>query len=281
MIQGEQRGFTIIETMLFLGVSAMLLIIAFSFTASTLRSARFTDATKSLQSFFQEQYTRVQTNSLSLNTPSGKTAVCDPTTGLVTSQNLASNTGSSKTCMLLGVALDLASDGKSIAVYPVLGSTQATDQTLSKVNPQIWSDAVETYTLGWQAVLSTNSAAAATAVLAKNVAAGLATKTASVNRLLFLRNVESEAINFYSTTQVATIASIINEEPQSNTRNVPTLVCIKSDDGGNLRGAVQIKGTGVETSININAITSTVVGQTALLFGGLITPSFGGISCGV
>lgn len=275
MIKGEHGGFTIIEVTLFLGISAMLLLVAFSFTASTLRNTRFSDATKSIQNFLQEQYTRVQTNSLSLNAPSGKVATCSGTNAVVTADG-TSSTGTSSTCILLGSALDIASDGMSIAIYPVLGFANATNQTLSGVNPQIWAAAKETYVLAWQSKISTR-----TAVLARNVADDSVDRTATVSRLLFLREVQSESINFYATSNSgASIASVVTDGigARSNTRNVPTLICIQSDEGGALRGAIQIKGTGLETNTNTSAIASSVVGQDEKFFEGFVN-EFEGVTC--
>lgn len=271
MIKGEQRGFTVIEVVLFLGISALLLLVAFSFTSATLRNTRFTDTTKSFQGFVQEQYTRVQTNSLSLNTPAGRRPVCVQN-GAVTGENTTNAAGTSS-CMLLGAVLDFATGGTTVTITPLLGYTKADTQTFAGVNPQLWAEARETYPLAWQATIAKKVSVRMADI------ANVATNTdQSINRIIIARNIQSEAINFYTTSQSVALTTALDTAATSNIRNVPTLICIQSDDGGALRGAIQIKGTGTETSTTINAVTSSVVGQSELFFTTLGS-GFGGVSC--
>jgi len=279
MIQGEQHGFTIIEVTLFLGISSLLLLSAFTFTNSTLRNMRFTDATKSLQNFVQEQYTRVQTNSLVLNSPAGLVPIC-ASGGAISSSPGTANTGTSDSCILLGAALDIE-NSTTIVVSPVLGYARSAGKTLNTVNPQVWTAAEQTYTTAWQSEIVGLGGAVATSILVQNANAGMAIKTASVNRILILRNVESEAINFYATTQVSAISSVVGAPaPTSNTANVPILLCIKQEGSGNLRGAIQVKGTGTGINTSIDAISSSVVPFTQPMFTGLIPSYPVGIACG-
>lgn len=281
MTNGEHGGFTIIEVTLFLAISAMLLMIAFAFTGSTLRNMRFTDATKSLQGFFQQQYTRVQTNSLALNTPSGDAPICT-VNGSIGNNPLATNsTGTSNTCILLGSALDIAADGSSIAISPVLGYAPNSSLALKDANPQIWSTATETYTLQWQSSVRTaGQTGNGRAVTIGQEVGGQ--RYRNVNRLLFLKDTLSEKIDFYAITQEEgkSIAAWLTENAATNTiRNVPTLVCIQSDDGGSLRGAIQFAGTGRQQGISIDAISSSVVPGSQLFFTDSVA-GFGGLACG-
>lgn len=270
MIQGEQDGFTIIEVMLFLSVSALLLLVALAFTGSTLRNARFTDATKTMQSFLQEQYTRVQTNSLSLSAPSGSKPNCHDGTAAITNDGSYTSTGTSQSCILLGSALDF--NGTTIDIYPVLGYAQSGGQTLGSVNPQVWTAAGTTYTLAWQSSVSN-----VTSLLMKNIKNNDTINTKlSVDRLLFLREIASSSINMYATTQAQQVATVVDIDVPSNTRNVPTLVCVSSGDGGATRGAVKIQGSGTEMSTNINAISSSVVPTSTSFFTEFLS---GGITC--
>lgn len=283
MTNGEHDGFTIIEVTLFLAISAMLLMIAFTFTGSTLRNMRFTDATKSLQGFFQQQYTRVQTNSLALNTPSGSVPSCSPTNGVGISTNPGnSSTGASQNCILLGSALDISSDGRSITVSPVLGHVGDGTATLRASNPQIWAAAAETYQLQWQAAIRAgNEAGNGQARIASTNTESTARGGWSrlVNRLLFLKDTQSEKINFYAITQESkSITAWLTENITANTiRNIPTLICIQSDDGGSLRGAIQFIGDSQQQGIGIDAITSSVVGTAEPFFP---VTGFGGLTCG-
>jgi hypothetical protein len=183
------------------------------------------------------------------------------------------NTGTSNSCILLGVALDFSADGKTITLSPVLGFANSSSQTLAAANPQIWSTAKETYLPQWQA-----NVAKMVSVLVKDIV-NVNNTDSDINRLLFVRNVQSEDINFYATHQNIALASALDDSSISNTRNVPTLICVQSDDGGALRGAIQVKGTGRETSTNINAISSSVDSQSQPFFNTLF-PGFGGVKCG-
>lgn len=279
MTNGEHGGFTIIEVTLFLAVSAMLLMIAFAFTGATLRNMRFADATKSLQSFFQQQYTRVQTNGIALNTPSGDAPVCSSSGAIGTSSLAINSTGASTTCILLGSALDIAADGRSVRVSPVLGFAGDGAATLSASNPQIWAAAAETYQLQWQATInrSGNGQARIASTNSEMIARGGWSRL--VNRLLFLRDTQSEKINFYAITQEnKPIATWLTENATTNTiRNIPTLVCVQSDDGGSLRGAVQFTGDGRQQGVSIDAISSSVSGASEPFFP---VTGFGGLTCG-
>lgn len=55
----DQGGFTVIEVMLFLGISAMLVLVAILGTGSVIRSVRFTDSVRSAHGFVQEQYDEI------------------------------------------------------------------------------------------------------------------------------------------------------------------------------------------------------------------------------
>lgn len=281
MTNGEHGGFTIIEVILFLAISAVLLLVAFTFTGATLRNMRFTDATKSLQSFFQQQYTRVQTNSVAMNTAAGNAPRCTPN-GPIGVEPLATNsTGTSNTCILLGSALDISLDGRSIMVRPVLGYAGDGTATLSMSNPQVWTDATETHQLQWQSSVQTaGQIGNGRAVTIGQVVNGQ--RYRNVNRLLFLKDTLSEKINFYAVNDGQSIAAWLQSTDAADTtntiRNVPTLVCIQSDDGGSLRGAIQFTGTGRQQGIGIDAISSSVVSGSQQFFAGSVA-GFGGLTC--
>lgn len=56
----RQRGFTIIEVLLFLSISSLLMVIALVAITGSINSTRFTDATHSLEAFLTQQYSEVQ-----------------------------------------------------------------------------------------------------------------------------------------------------------------------------------------------------------------------------
>lgn len=111
-----ESGFTIVETMLFLGVSALLFAGILVATGSTVSDARFTDTLKGTESFMQRQYDEVvngvnpRTNADSCGAPS------DPGTS---------------NCLLLGRLIKFNANSSMVNVYDVVGSTSA----VAGVNP--------------------------------------------------------------------------------------------------------------------------------------------------
>ena len=56
MSERSSAGYTIIELSLFLGISALLLVMAVIGTGATLRRTQFTDSTRSLYNYVQQRY---------------------------------------------------------------------------------------------------------------------------------------------------------------------------------------------------------------------------------
>ena len=254
-----------------MGISGLLLLVAFTFTASSIRNTRFSDATKSLENFIKNQYTRVQTNSLALNTPDGRRPVCSAS-GAVQSIDSNASTGTSQTCVLLGAVLEftpaVASTRNTITIKPVLGYGLVSNRPLGEVNPQVWGESSEVHQLSWQSEIVTGRhfRTAAPQTIVNNV-----------DRLIILRDTTSEQINFYTTRVGSSTLNLYDVvmAAQGITRNLPVLICISSPDGGSLRGAVRINGTGTEYGQNIGAIVSSVVPTSQAFFGEYV----GGFTC--
>lgn len=87
----SEQGFTIIEVMLFLGVTAALLVVALSGANSMIKSQRFSDSVDNLHSFIQQQYEEVATG---VNPRSGANVPeCSTQTTLA---------GTEESCLLVG-----------------------------------------------------------------------------------------------------------------------------------------------------------------------------------
>ena len=274
MLKGEQAGFTMIEVILFLAVSSMLLVIALMYSGNAIRNARFSDATRSTESFLQEQFTRVQTNSFAISALQDKKPICSATADIFTNTNIDTARGSSN-CLLLGLALDFDPDGgTTITVRPILGvdgvntpSTATSQDALVATNPQVWTaGGEEIYTLPWLSMFS--SADALTYPTGSQT---------SITRILFVRGIRSGVIDVYVGSSFATAKDII-ADPDPGTRNVPTLLCIKSDDMGDLRGALQIAGKGDSQGANISSITSNIGSTSESFFAGVYMSNPAGVS---
>ena len=146
----NERGFTIIEVMLFLGLSGLLLLVAFIGTGSMASRQRFSDTTDSFQSFMQTQYNEV-VNGVNLRQQSkvcGRDSVSTP----------GSETANG--CLLLGRLIAFKNDDSSVVVSylvsngNVSSATEAsgTDQEkLEESTIAIASDNWTTYELKWGA----------------------------------------------------------------------------------------------------------------------------------
>lgn len=106
----RQRGFTIIEVMLFLAVSGLLLVAFLASVNGSIRNSRFSDATRSVQAFLQQQYTEV-TSGVSKR---GVNAICDGTT--------TEFPGTSGTCVVTGKLIAFTDD-TTAKVYTVVSDS--------------------------------------------------------------------------------------------------------------------------------------------------------------
>ena len=283
MKQGKQSGFTIVEVLLFLAISALLVMIAMSAMTGSIRNAKFSDATKSLESFLEAQFTAVQTGSFDANA-SAQQPVCSSGGIAGYPRGSAEANNGKGSCLIMGRAIDFSDT--SLSVYPVLGfagsdtSSSSVFEALAKANPRIWqgSGVIDSYTLGWQTKIDVRKSVNVASLVAGN-------QSSPVNRLLFLRGINTEAVNMYAASDTSQpITSLLSladaKNSPSNTRNVPTLLCVKSEDFNNLRGYVQLNGTGTGNGFSIGSIESTISSPGENVFAG-VTPraGYGGISC--
>jgi type II secretory pathway pseudopilin PulG len=126
-------GFTIIETMLFLGISSALVVALIAGTGASLNTQRYNDAVQSFKSVLQQQYSELTSvqNSRDNNWSCGSNAV--PSTTATTSQIRGQSN-----CMLVGKYMRLVDD--KISIYTVIGyakqnsSAESNDITSLKNN---------------------------------------------------------------------------------------------------------------------------------------------------
>ena len=136
----RDRGFTVIEVTLFLGISGMLFIIALLGTGAFVREARFGDSMRRLESFLQSQYEEV-VNGVN---PRPGTVGCNAG-GNVTS-GTPTQPGTSTNCLLLGKVIVFTTDSDTVGTYYVLGFEPVTVDTtlpvtsiIDSYNPKIVS----------------------------------------------------------------------------------------------------------------------------------------------
>lgn len=154
-MKGAKKGFTIIEVILFLAISAMLFGIAFRYTSSSIRETRVRDTSDQFTSFMQRQFASVK------NAESARPTTNDATCGAPAA------VGASNTCAVLGKLLYFMPDNQTIRVSTIVGTPSdksalayPTDRsTLEASVPKVLSDTAgnivvdEVFTLPWQSQL--------------------------------------------------------------------------------------------------------------------------------
>lgn len=125
------RGFTVVEVMLFLAISGLLLIIAFTGTGVAIERARFQDASRQTQAHLQSYYSDTL-NGVSFRSDA---TACDPTTGIISPGT--EPLGTSR-CYLLGIVAVFPLGSSQIKSYYVVGD-QPPDAALDgkSVNAQL------------------------------------------------------------------------------------------------------------------------------------------------
>jgi len=291
----HERGFTILEVILFLAVSGLLFVMIFGTINGSLRNARFSASVKGLQQYFVSKYASVQTGGFMKDATKDLVPVCSPSSAPTSA--MSQSQGKSDTCLALGMLLDLGTTvagSTKITAYPLLGfnagaSGTSAASSLTAANVQIWNNgSPETYELDWSAELT-----AAKKVIIRepaSMALGL-DRAVAVRYIAFVRDVESEALNIFAfnETEASDIATAIANDAgnsPSEYRNLPTLVCFKSNDAAaNQRGIVLFNGSGTGRGTNVGNITSVVAAKDALQFTKALAPypavtGYAGVTCG-
>lgn len=109
MFRGEIKGFTIIETILFLAISGLLVAVAMASIGSKQEFVQFTDSMRGLQSFVETQYSAAQSGVNDLRN-GDEAASCGPTTG-----------GTSNDCIVMGRIMTFEEDSSEVRYYTLLG----------------------------------------------------------------------------------------------------------------------------------------------------------------
>ncbi len=133
------NGFTIVETMLFLGISGLLIMSVLVGTGSSINIQRYHDSVTSLQSYLQQQYSNVAnvSNDEMTNACGGGT-----------------NRGQSN-CVILGKYITIdSSDNKNMQVRNVLGTSCVSSDSndviaLQNCAIKISPNGAETYNVEW------------------------------------------------------------------------------------------------------------------------------------
>ncbi|HET8884647.1 MAG TPA: hypothetical protein VFM68_04210 [Candidatus Saccharimonadales bacterium] len=155
MATNTKNGFTIIETMLFLGVAGALTIAVLAGSGIAINQQRYRDSVSSLKSFIQQQYsevTNVRNDRSGAEACANATVVRPPAT--VTPQDRGTSD-----CMLLGRFITVDTAGEKLTASDVVGyrtsdaPTEASDIAEIQTNYELGLSTInqETAEVAWGA----------------------------------------------------------------------------------------------------------------------------------
>ncbi len=240
---GQQRseGFTIIEISLFLGISALLLAVALVGTGLSIRTTRFTDSTRSLHAYVQQQYDELLNG---VNARFG-TEACNSGT-ISTGSNQTPGTSN---CLLMGRLIVFSQDATNVTTYGIIGVEPATpdysqsdEQLIYNFTPTIVrSVGVENFDIPWRASISGSKRTI---------------DSRAVDAVALIRSPRSTRIVSYVFKEPSTsyaLAPLINPGVGANANNISKAAnfCISSADGLGSPSKLMISGGQGQDAISI------------------------------
>jgi type II secretory pathway pseudopilin PulG len=230
----KQGGFTIIEVILFLAITALLLTIALIGTGGSIQAGRFTDSVRTTESHVQKQFSDV----LNGVNPRASNLTCD-NSGNVTESGSGTPVGRTN-CVLMGRLMAFTNGQSEFTVRPVVGvapssftdTSNMTDfELIHNYNPRVVMvpSSQEPIKIPWEASVlgvkrSDNQTVSAVAILRSP-------RSSSMLTYAFNWNGDSNI-----TTPVAASGNLL----QDKTVNI----CLQSADSGTLAAVVVGGGQG-------------------------------------
>lgn len=253
----RERGFTIIEVILFLAISGLLFAVAFAYMNNSIKSSRFSTSVNITESFIQRQYSRVQSNSTPKQNGTGGISCQGASFGLEASGILGQ--GNSGSCVLLGELLFFISNTQ-VEVYPIVGWGGAGDLTTAKPHAFIGRNSKtpsEIFISPWSSTLIMHYSKA-------NV-------ETTFNALAIIRDVKTESINLYYQENMPVPSasggfSVVDISSQFKNRSA--LLCINSADHETLVGRIQFKSE-ASNNYSLSNITSAIMEPNNLFEGNI------------
>ena len=121
MTRHFRRGFTVIETMLFLAISGLLAVGIIGGTGYAINLQRYKDAVNSLQSYVQSEYGMVA------NTQNDRATLLTCSSGVLSTDGAGQPRGATN-CLIIGRLITVAADGKSLHAQTVYAGTDSSEQ---------------------------------------------------------------------------------------------------------------------------------------------------------
>lgn len=245
----RSEGYTIIEVSLFLGISALLLTVALVGTGLSIRTTRFTDSTRSLHAYAQQQYDDL------LNGVNSRFGTESCNSGVVNTG--ASQTPGTSNCLYMGKLLIFKKNSSDVVTYNIVG-TEPSNADYSKSDEALIYDftptvitnvGVETYNIPWRATISGS----------KRPADGV-----GVDAFALIRSPRSTRIVSYvykepAATGSYSLASLINPNLPADANNIskPASFCVLSADGIGNPSKITITGGQGQDAIGVSFDTVT------------------------
>ncbi len=150
----RSEGYTIIEVSLFLGISALMLVMALVGTGLSIRTTRFTDSTRSLHNYIQQQYDDLLNG---VNSRLGQEACTSGAIDTSTPQ-----TPGTSNCLFMGKLIVFQQNSSDIVTYNIVGTEPASPDYSKSDEALIYdftptivrSVGVQTYNIPWLATIS-------------------------------------------------------------------------------------------------------------------------------
>lgn len=238
MAGSRRAGFTIVEISLFLGLTGLLFLIAILGTGNAIRTFRFTDSGRSLETFAQKQYDDIVNG---LNSRSD-TVSCSG--GVIDTS--ASQTVGSSDCLQMGKLLVFSLNDPTVTIYPVIGTEPANinyslsdDSLITAFSPKtVTTTAVSSYTIPWGA---------------KPSGFKRTTDNQATNAVLLIRSPKSSRVVSYTfkVTPAAPPSDLTSTVAAAANRAKVTNLCIKSADGLGSPAKLVISGGASQSAASV------------------------------
>lgn len=233
-MSGEnQKGFTIIETTLFLAVSALLFVSLFGGISLAVQRQRYSDSVNSVHNFLQKQFN--ETLNVVNNRDDDK---CPPSTATIGASN----------CIVMGKAIQFhpgASDSDKIETFTIIGEDpnlpDGQEAKITDYNPQIIDNDnnAQEYLIPWAAQVT------AAKLLTTPTAANITT-------ILLLRYPESGATFLYAVDSPPLNTTLDNSYINDDNRigsNHEAAICLHSQDMAGAYARINFTGSGSQDGV--------------------------------
>lgn len=153
----NEVGFTIIETVLFLGITGFLIVGVLAGTGASINIQRYRDGVTSLQAFLQQQYSEV----LSVSNDRNNDWACDSAGNITVETPGGGTIRGQSDCVILGRYLTTSADSKSLLIKDVVGNVPSDSMALAEndlgvlaqYNVKVSPVNSNTYDINWGAYL--------------------------------------------------------------------------------------------------------------------------------